>query len=86
MHCLTPTSQVCTNVVDDHQPAGQQEPDLSDKDVGDEGRGREEDQEADHMRPRILPKLVLVQAPFQAEHKRHKPCKVCAEWLKLGQQ
>lgn len=79
------TKEVGSNVVDDDQGAGQQEPHEPVKDVAHKETGRDEDHQQNHVGPGILRKLVGVHALLQPQDKSDKACRAAEECACLAQ-
>ena len=69
------TKEVGSNVIDDDQGAGQQEPHEPVKDIAHKETGRDEHHQQYHMSPGILRKLVGVHALLQPQDKGDKACR-----------
>jgi hypothetical protein len=70
--------EVGGDVVDDDEGHGEQEPEDALVHVGHREAGLGEHHEQDHVRPRVLPELVLVQPLLQAQDERDRACTTTA--------
>jgi hypothetical protein len=72
-------NEVGGDVVDDDECHGEQEPEDALVHVGHREAGLGEHHEQDHVRPRVLPELVLVQPLLQAQDERDRACTTPAQ-------